>query len=492
VRGTVTNEVRAFKGIPYAKPPVGALRFRPPQPVDAWQGTLAAERFGPVCPQLAPGNKVVGSEDCLRLNVWTPAQRPAALLPVMIWLHGGGNAGLSGAGTASFGGIVYDGSRMVERGGVVFVTYNLRLGVLGFLAHPALDAERPEKISGNYGSLDQIAMLKWVRSNIRTFGGDPDRVFLFGTSAGGGNICALMTSPLAQNLFHGAAMQSSVPTACELQTLADAQQRTGARVAAAAGCANAADIAACLRGKSVDEIVGAVSGLTDIYARVYGPNMDGHIFPDQPKNLIKARRYKPLPVIIGGTADETRTFLNVIGAVPDAASYADAVTKLFGVQSRDAVLARYPATSFASPRGALEAATTDAYFTCATRRVARLLTAAQKEPVYTYYFTHILENDPQERARGASHTIEHAFLFPWSGKYQPGEGERKLQDAVMTYWARMAVTGNPNGGGNPQWPQYDAKTDAHLQLAIPIRAGAALQKEQCDFWDAVTLPWPHL
>lgn len=145
VQGTVTGGVRAFKGIPYAKPPVGALRFRPPQPAQAWQGTLAADRFGPVCPQLAPGNKVVGSEECLLVNVWTPAQRPAKLLPVMIWLHGGGNAGLSGAGTASYGGVVYDGSLMVERGGVVFVTYNLRLGVLGFLAHPALDAERPKR-----------------------------------------------------------------------------------------------------------------------------------------------------------------------------------------------------------------------------------------------------------------------------------------------------------------------------------------------------------
>lgn len=492
VQGTITGGVRAFKGIPYAKPPVGALRFRPPQPAQAWPGILAADRFGPVCPQLAPGNKVVGSEDCLLVNVWTPAQRPSTLLPVMIWLHGGGNAGLSGAGTASYGGVVYEGGLMVERGGVVFVTYNLRLGVLGFLAHPALDAERPEKISGNYGSLDQIAMLQWVRNNIRNFGGDPDRVFVFGTSAGGGNICALMTAPLAQNLFHGVAMQSSVPTACELQTLADAQQRTGTRVAMVTGCANAPDVASCLRGKSMDEIVGAVPGGTDIHARVYGPNVDGHVFPEQPRKLIEARRYKPVPVIIGNTADETKTFLNVMGPVPDAAAYAGAVAKLFGDKSRDAILARYPTADFASPRAALEAATTDAYFTCTTRRVARLLTAVQAESVYTYFFSHTLENDAQERARGASHTVEHPFFFAWSGKYQPSDGERKLQDAMALYWSRMAVTGNPNGGGNPAWPRYEAKSDAHLELAIPPRAGRALKKEQCDFWDTVTLPWPHL
>lgn len=491
MRGTVSEGVRAFKGIPYAKPPVGELRFRPPQPAAAWQGILNADGFGPVCPQLQ-GSKVVGNEDCLRVNVWTPVERRSdKLLPVMIWLHGGGNAGLSGAGTASYGGVVYDGSLMVERGDVVFVTYNLRLGVLGFLAHPSLDAERAEKVSGNYGNLDQIAMLQWVRRNISHFGGDPDRVFLFGTSAGGGNICALMTSPLAQNLFHGLAMQSSVPTACEMPTLRDVQQRTGARVVTAVGCNDAPDVAACLRGKSIDAIVGAVPGGTNIFPRVYGPNVDGHVFPDQPAKLIKAGRYKPMPVIIGNTADETGTFLNVMDPVNDAAAYTGAVTKLFGESMRDAVLARYPAAKFASPRAALEAATTDAYFTCPTRRVARTLTAARSS-VYTYYYTHLFENDPQERARGASHTAEHPFFFAWSGKYKPSDNERKLQDTLVRYWTTMATTGNPNGGGNPPWPRYEANTDEHIELAVNTRAGRELRKSECDFWDTVTLPWPHL
>lgn len=490
VRGTVAEGVRAFKGIPYAKPPLGNLRFRPPQPADRWQGTLAAERFGPVCPQIAGGNKVVGSEDCLTLNIWTPEQRPAARMPVVIWLTGGGNHGLSGAGTSSYGGVVYDGSLMARRGGVVFITYNLRLGVLGFLAHPALDAERPERISGNYGSLDQIAMLQWVQRNIGNFGGDPGRVFLFGTSAGGGNICALMTAPLAQGLFHGAAMQSSVPTGCELQTLAQVEQRTGTRVAAATGCASATDVAGCLRNKSVDQIVGAVQGFTDIFPRTYGPNVDGHVFPDQPIKMIRSKRYRPMPVIIGNTADETRQFLNVVGPVPDAASYAEAVTRLFGSQSRDAIVAHYPATSFATPRAALEAATTDAYFSCTTRRVARLLASVQNEPVYRYYFTHALETDPQEHARGAAHTVEHPFFFPWSGNYRPSAGERQLQDVMMLLWSKLAWTGELNASG--AWPRYDAKTDPYLELAIPPRVRAALQKDQCDFWDTVALPWPHL
>lgn len=492
VRGAVAGAVRAFKGIPYAKPPVADLRFRPPQPPARWQGILEAERFGPVCPQNASGGTVAGSEDCLRLNIWTPVRPSAALLPVMVWLTGGGNSGLSGAGTASFGGVVYDGSLMVERGGVVFVTYNLRLGVLGFLAHPALDAERPERISGNYGSLDQIAMLQWLQRNIRSFGGDPGRVFLFGTSAGGGNICALMTAPLAQGLFHGAAMESSVPTGCELQTLADSEQRTGARVARAAGCADSKDIAGCLRSKSLAELISAIPSPTDIFPRVYGPNVDGHVFPEQPIARIRGRRYTPIPVIIGTTADETMGFVNGVGPVPDQASYAAAVERLFGSAPRDAILARYPAMSFATPRAALVAATTDAYFSCTSRRVARTLISVQREPVYRYFFTHALETDPQLLAAGAGHTVEHPFFFPWSGTYMPSSGERKLQDAMILYWSRMARTGDPNGPGTPTWPRYEAGSDLYLELATPPGPKSDLHKAQCDFWDTIVFPWPHL
>jgi para-nitrobenzyl esterase len=200
VRGVREGNTLAFKGIPYAKPPVGSLRWRPPEEGVRWEGIRNASDFGAICPQIV-GGQVVGSEDCLTLNVWRARELPATPLPVMIWLTGGGNHALSGKGSAIFGGVSYDGETLVERGGVVYVSYNLRLGVLGFLAHPALDTERPERVSGNYGSLDQIAMLRWVRRNIAAFGGDPNRVFLFGTSAGGGNICALMTSPLARGLF---------------------------------------------------------------------------------------------------------------------------------------------------------------------------------------------------------------------------------------------------------------------------------------------------
>ena len=184
----------AFKGIPYARPPVGPLRWKPTVAAEPWSDVRDGSRFGAICPQIS-GQEVKGDEDCLTINVWRPRVITTQPLPVMVWLTGGGNHALSGQGTQIFGGLTYSGEKLVPQG-VVFVSYNLRLGVLGFLAHPALDAERPEKISGNYGSLDQIAMLRWLKANIAAFGGDPNKIFLFGTSAGGGNICALMTSPL--------------------------------------------------------------------------------------------------------------------------------------------------------------------------------------------------------------------------------------------------------------------------------------------------------
>ena len=291
-----------------------------------------------LCPQLA-GKEVKGEEDCLYLNIWRPRERAGPPLPVMVWLTGGGNHALSGQGISFFGGVAYNGVELVPQG-VIFISYNLRLGALGFLAHPALDAERPEKISGNYGSLDQVAMLQWLYRNIRAFGGDPARIFLFGTSAGGGNICALITSPLTRGLIHGAAMESSVPAGCEMQTLTETESGTGRRVAKALGCESASDIAACLRGKSVAEIVSAVPGNFSVLPRVYGPNVDGHVFPDQPIKLITERKHPPMPVIIGNTTQETKLWADTAGPITDEESYATATRSSSG-PLRSTVFSRF-------------------------------------------------------------------------------------------------------------------------------------------------------
>jgi para-nitrobenzyl esterase len=483
VRGMIVDDVRTFVGIPYAKPPVGELRFRPPQRADTWQGVRSAEQVGSMCPQIRSGS-VVGNEDCLTLNIWTAAGSTDQRLPVMVWLTGGGNHGSSGGS--------YDGSLMAWRSNVVFVTYNPRLGVLGFMAHPALDRERSEGVSGNYGTLDQIAMLGWLQRNIQEFGGDPDQVFLFGTSAGGGNICALLTSPLARGLFHGASMQSSVPTGCELPRLSDVQRRTGARVAATIGCADVADVADCLRDLTVDELVSAVPGITNLFPRWYGPNVDGLVIREQPIAAIRGGRHSPMPVIIGTNLNETRGWLNAADPVTDAATYAEALTQVFGAGAVGPILARYPSGAFSTPHLAMEAATTDAYFNCQTRRVARAITGAQDAPVYRYLFTHAMETNAATSARGAGHTAEHRFFFPDLAGGQASPAEVDLQDSMVRYWSRMVHTGNPNGVGNIAWQRYEIATDPYLELSTETRPQSNLNGSLCDFWDGMQLPWPHL
>ena len=488
VRGVVEGDLLAFKGLPYAQPPVGDLRWRSPAPPSTWEGTRDAKQFGAICPQIV-AKKVTGEEDCLTLNIWRPQQLQGKPLPVMVWLTGGGNSALSGQGTAGFGGVRYTGGALVPEG-VIVVSFNVRLGALGFLAHPALDAERPEKVSGNYANLDQIAMLRWLKTNIAAFGGDPQRIMLFGTSAGGGNICALISSPHARGLFHAAAMQSSVPTGCEIPTLADVQTRTGQRVVKAAGCDAASDVAACLRRKTPEEIVSAVPSGTNVFPRVYGPNMDGHVFPEQPLNIISRRAHASMPIIIGDTVDETLGWVRAGTPITDAETYASEIGKVFGLSARDRILAAYPLSDYPSPLKAFVQLTTDAQFTCTSRRVARAFSVAQKEPVYRYVFSHVLENDPQLKAQGAGHTVEHAFLFPFQGKYNPMEADLTVQRLMVRYWARLARTGNPNGAGNPQWPV--AAGDAYLEIGAAPTAKRGPDTAKCDFWDTVKVQWPHL
>jgi para-nitrobenzyl esterase len=484
VRGVAQNGTLAYKGIPYAAPPVGPLRWQPPAPPAAWQGVRDGSRFGAVCPQLA-GKDVVGDEDCLTLNVWTPAAAPAKPLPVMVFLTGGGNHAFSGQGSPGFGGVNYNGEMLVPQG-VVYVSFNSRLGALGFLAHEALSGERSDKVSGNYGSLDQIAMLRWLQRNIAAFGGDPSRITLFGTSAGGGSVCALMAAPAARGLFQRASMQASVPTGCELPTLADAQAGTGRRVAEALGC-NQGDTAACLRGKSAAEVVSAVPGTFGVLPRLYGPNVDGKVFPEQPLAAIQRGAHAHMPVIVGNSTQETMQFVNAVGPVTDAASYEAAIGKVFGAAATPRVLAAYPASAHATPRAALVQLTTDALFTCQSRRVARALARNQSEPVYRYLFGHTLENDPEQKALGAVHTIEHAFFFPWQGKYRPTETDLSVQRLMVDHWTRFAQSGAPGAAWPPSEPG-----DRHLHITATAAARAGDGGAQCDFWDTVRLPWPHL
>lgn len=488
IKGIAEHDSVAFKGIPYAQAPVGPLRWQAPTAPTPWAGLRDGSQFGPVCPQLV-GNEVVGDEDCLTLNVWKPKAATRQPKPVMVFFTGGGNHSFSGQGTAGFGGVQYNGEKLNAEG-VVHVSFNYRLGALGFLAHPALSAEQPRGISGNYGSLDQIAMLRWVRDNIAAFGGDPRRVMVFGTSAGGGNICALMTAPAAKGLFQRAAMQSSVPTGCELPTLAQAQAGTGARVAQALGC-NASATSACLRSKTAADVVRAVPGTFGVLPRLYGPNVDGHVFPDQPRKVIARGDHAAMPVIIGSNAQETMQFVDSVGPITDAASYEAAIGRVFGEAATQRILAAYPATSYPSPRRALVQLTTDALFTCQSLRVARLLSRHQTAPVYRYLFAHRLENDPALSALESVHTLEHVFFFAWQGTYQPNASDLALQQAMVPRWTRLARNGHLPHAGSLAWPPaWPGDRFLWLDGGPELRAGDA--GAQCPFWDTVPLPQPHL
>jgi para-nitrobenzyl esterase len=299
-----------------------------------------------------------------------------------------------------------------------------------------------------------------------------------------------MTSPLTRGLIHGVAMQSSVPNGCEIQTLDNARNGTGVKVSAAVGCDAAADIAACLRGKSIAEIVSAVPGTFTVLPRIYGPNVDGHIFPDQPLKLILEGKYPSIPVIIGNTSEETMPWADTAGRVTDDASYAAAIDRVFGAGSRERILAQYPLKSYPTPRLAFMRATTDSEFTCQNRRVARAFSKTRREPVYRYIFTQAQENDPALKAAGVAHTVEHAFLFP--GNYQPTEAEAAIQRQMAGYWARMARTGNPNGGNDPRWPASTVENDSYLEIGAATAVMKGPAEAKCDFWDTVPFPQPHL
>jgi para-nitrobenzyl esterase len=483
VSGVLAGGTYAWKGIPYAAPPVGDLRWRAPQPAACWSGVRDASGFGYECMQLDENGTPVGSEDCLTLNVWAPATSSAPL-PVLVYLHGGYNQ----RGTSSLrisGQDVYDGSYLSAHGPAVVVTINYRLGPLGFLAHPTLAAEDAHGSSGNYAILDQIAALTWVQHNIAAFGGDPAWVMLFGQSAGAIDTCTLVASPLAAGLFSRAIMHSGNCSALPRS----AAEQAATSFAQAIGCDAAADVPSCLRSKSAPE---AILARPETYAPgglVYNQNVDGYVLPDDPGNLIVAGKHNHVPILIGNTSYEFSTLLHDFfpAGITDETTYEAAAHTLFGLAIGDAVLARYPASSYASPLDAFIHAVTDAYFVCVNRRIARALSAVQTEPVRRFDYSHVFDDEPM-RVYGAGHGYDvlfafHNLDFNLTG-YAITPAELSLSDEMVGYWTRFAATGDPNGGGAPAWPAYDPTIDPYLQLDETTAAAAGDRTAFCDFWDS--------
>jgi para-nitrobenzyl esterase len=410
---------------------------------------------------------VVGSEDCLSLNVWAPVHSSSAALPVMVFIHGG--YFVQGGSSLRIHGVrPYDGERLAREGAVV-VTLNYRLGALGFMAHPALSAESPYHGSGDYGFLDQIAALAWVRDNIHLFDGDPARVMIFGHSAGAYAVAALVASPLAEGLFSRALMESGAPVT---RSLAEAEA-IGARLDARVGCADLA----CLRARGAAEIVAAAPESYGPDGMRYGPNVDRHVVPEPTLETIRAGRHNHLPVIVGTTADEAGSMLGSLldRPVENADDHRRALERLFGPLGARLASA-YPAAQYRRPAEATVAAISAVIFTCPSRALASALAASQQEPVRRYLYRHVFRHG-RLAALGAAHGFEVPLVFrthaPAMGFELDAEEER-MADAISAYWVRFAASGDPNPNPNPDpdpaaaalWPLLPR----YLELDIPIAA----------------------
>lgn len=478
--GAKVGTTWAFKGIPYAAPPIGDLRWRRPETHACWDDARSANDFGAACLQADDDGNVIGSEDCLFVNVWAPDDAtPDNPAPVLFFIHGGGN--VQGASSRATGAVsLYDGQALSERGHSVVVTINYRLGPMGWLAHPAF-AEGDPAVAGNYGALDQVFALEWVKDNIAAFGGDPSRTLVFGESAGAVNTCIMLATPLAKGLFSSALMESG---GCAAQTKAAAETFAD-DWAANAGCAADPDPAACMRAMPAEAVQLLVPAPIDLAGKQgpYQPIVDGWVLPSLPFEMLLAGEHNHVPFVVGANENETGQ------TVPDMteAQYEAAVTAALPTIS-DLVLAEYPASDFPTPRDAYVAVTSDLKFICTARRTARAAAGSQSEPVYRYHFTHVLDNvGPLGKKSGAFHGLELLFVFDHLGvaNYHPSAGEKDLAAAMGGYWSRFGATGDPNGGGAVVWPVYDVAKDSYLQLDTAISAGEGVRTEKCDFWDSV-------
>jgi para-nitrobenzyl esterase len=477
--------MRVYRGIPFAAPPVGDLRWKAPQPAAKWQGARQAAEFSNACWQTQyPAAAAIYqaklpplSEDCLYLNIWTPANSAKDRLPVMVWIHGGGF-------TRGFAGTrAYDGEALARKG-VVIVTTNYRLGIFGFLAHPALSAESGHHASGNYALLDQIAALQWVQKNIAAFGGDPARVTIFGESAGSWAVNALMASPLAKGLFQRAIGESG-GSFSPMKTLAEAEkegEKLAASMAPAAGAkTEAADkpgtqsILKMLRARPAEELLKASD------AGTVRPMVDGWVLREDVATIFAQGKQNDVPLIVGYNADEGTT-LAPQGANLKALMFAGGVYQRYGSQA-DAFLKIYPAGSDEQAVSSFYSAFRDQLFGWEMRTWARMATTSGHQPAYLYYFSR-RPPGPQSARLRAFHASEIAYVFgtfvwpfPWE------DTDKKLSDAITSYWVNFAATGNPNGGTLVKWPVYSAKDDQALEFGDQIAVTSEVNKAGLDFFD---------
>jgi carboxylesterase type B len=441
-----------FLGIPFAAQPVGNLRWKAPQPPPRWQGIRKASEYGPACPQFPSGwlpemlgvQQMVTDEACLSLNVWTPELHPTAKLPVFVWVHGGGN--VEGAGNWP-----PLGQALAERG-VVVVSFNYRLGALGFLASPGLASESGRHVSGNYGQLDQLAALHWVRENIAFFGGDSDRVTIGGQSSGALDVCNLMSSPLAAGLFEQAILQSGV-CVDSVYPSAQAAEVNGERVAKDLGVPPGPEGLKALRALPAERILQATKVDPNVDLE---PVVDGWVLPQQPAIAFAEGEEADIPVLVGSNEDEVSIFASsIVGGKswrPDTvAAYRRWLHNRFHSDA-DEVFAQYPASSDAEARRVFEEMDTDLDFGFGAWLLANDMERIG-EKVFLYHFTYV--GSGEFAGLRAFHSEESMFLSRkyWTSWISTPE-DRVLSDAIVGYWVGFIKTGNPNGPDLPVWPVW--------------------------------------
>jgi len=468
LRGEAIGALNVFKGIPYALPPVGGLRWRPPVAMSPWTGVRDAAQFSAACMQPKPQPSIYAdelaavSEDCLSLNVW--AKQGARNEPVLVWIHGG--ALTSGSSSER----MYDGAKLAARG-VVLVSINYRLGILGYLAHPQLSAESPQRISGNYGLLDQIEALRWVQRNIAAFGGDPANVTIAGESAGGLSVMYLMASPQARGLFARAIAQSaymiSMPELKRANFGEQAAEAIGSRVATALGSPHVTD----LRSMDAAKLVNATAQTG------YFPlgTVDGHILPQQLVEVFDRGEQAKVPILAGFNSGEIRSLRFLAPPAPkDAATYEAAIRKRYADLADD-FLQLYPSNR---PEDSVLATTRDALYGWTSERLVTKQTA-QGQPSYLYFFDH---GYPAADAAGlhAFHASELPYVFGTADrtpalwpKVPESPQETELSDAMIGYWTSFATAGVPKAANQASWPAYGAAR-GYMLFADTPRPGTQL------------------
>jgi para-nitrobenzyl esterase len=466
VQGTVHDGVTVYLGIPFAAPPLGDLRWRAPQPVASWIGVRQADTFAPGCMQTPIVNRSLGieavpvSEDCLYLNVWTPAKSPRDRLPVMVWIYGGGfSIGATSMAT-------YNGENLAKKG-VVFVSVAYRVGAFGFLAHPQLSAEQGGH-SGNYGLLDQIAGLQWVKRNIAAFGGDPNRVTIFGESAGGISVSMLAASPLAKGLFQGAISESGGSFAPARLSNEGGENVPPLKVAESNGESFLSKLGASSIAEAQKMPADAILKATPRGLGGFWPVFDGYVLLGDQYDLYESGRYNHTPVLIGSNADEGALFV----AKTTAAAFESSVRNGYGAYAKK-ILAAYPAGSDAQALRSARDLSRDSLFGWGTWTWARLQSRTSKDKVFVYYFAHRPQypDTPRFKDFGASHGSEMAFVFGNFAKTMPATAaDKAVSKEVSSYWVNFARTGNPNGKGLPKWPAFTNADLRVMKLNDPSKA----------------------